>query len=167
MPFTRRSLIHQASSLALLTVDPAVGKRAGLSTELDYLTARRARLERCRDQLDRQWAAAYRELPDWCRPGPKYTDIEDNVFGPNVGWPGAEREAIPLSDGCILLQPSPADLRALFNQDVAEHSRQTAIERYRTESRQLISRLRARRALQVAVYCRLRPRCGYSGDRTR
>lgn len=151
MPFTRRSLIFQASSLALLSVDSAVAERAGPATDLDYLKAMRTRLQERRDQLDRHWGAVYRQLPAWCRAGPKYSDGDGNAVGPTVGWPAAVGEAIPLSDGCVLVRPAPTDLRALFNKDVPEHLRQARIERYRARSRQLISRLRASRALQRAV----------------
>jgi hypothetical protein len=150
MHLSRRSFVRHAATASLLAVN-AGEDRGLLATELDRLNHRRAQLQEQLDQLDRQWRMAHQRLPEWCRPGPKYSDATGNTYGPRVGWPGAEVEAIRLTGGGYLIRPSPSDLRALFYANVAERSRELAAKQYQIRSTQLIRRLRARRAAQRAV----------------
>lgn len=55
--------------------------------EIAILLRRREELLEQRRQLDERWKVAYAQLPDWCRPGPKYRDIDGHDYGPRVGWP--------------------------------------------------------------------------------
>lgn len=119
---TRRRFI--AGSLLLPLTDTAAkadSKHSGQppNEEVAALLRRRDELLEQQRQLDERWKVANAQLPDWCKPGPKYRDQKGKEFGPLEGWPPIT-ELLVVEDGLVLLRPSLRDLRELF--DLAERN---------------------------------------------
>jgi hypothetical protein len=148
---TRRAILRTVGLLSVAALPPASNLTSSLASshpndELARLLKRRCELIARRDALDRKWLEAWKRLPSWCTPGPRYLDAEGNPGGPRVGWPeAAQSELIELGDGLLLARPSPADLRGLFDADLSAGSSDLAETLYRKRSRQLLFRLRAKR----------------------
>jgi hypothetical protein len=148
---TRRKII---ATMAALPVIGHCGGHADNNMPLDpqesdltRLWFKRAELIAQRDALDQRWLEVRRRLPSWTMPGPKYLDADERPEGPRVGWPAAiPTEMVKLNDGRVLVRPSPADLRAIYNAETQSMSASQAKANYRVRSRQLLIRLRAMRA---------------------
>lgn len=82
--------------------------------EVAALLRRRDELLEQQRQLDERWKIANAQLPDWCKPGPKYRDADGKEFGPLEGWPPIA-VLLVVEEGIVLLRPSLRDLRELFN----------------------------------------------------
>ena len=146
---TRRGFI--AGSLLLpLTHTTAKADNEPLSQpqneEVAALLRRRGELLEQQRQLDEQWKIANAQLPDWCKPGHKYRDIEGKEFGPKEGWPPVSKP-IPVEDFGFLVRPSPYDLREIFERNARNNGRSEAIDNYRASIRGLRSRLSERRRI--------------------
>ncbi|EFI50035.1 hypothetical protein [Afipia sp. 1NLS2] len=147
---TRRGFI--AGSLLLPLTQTAVRADSELPSqppneEVAVLLRRRDELLEQQRQLDERWKIAYAQLPDWCKLGPKYRDIEGNEFGPRVGWPPFSKP-IPVEGLGLLVRPSPDDLRRLFEDEVQRIGRTKAIDNYRASITDLRSQLSKRRRIE-------------------
>jgi hypothetical protein len=90
-----------------------------LNNEVAALLRRRDELLEQQRQLDERWKIANEQLPDWCKPGPKYRDLKGKEFGPLEGWPPIT-ELLVVDNSTVLLRPSLRNLRELF--DMAERT---------------------------------------------
>jgi hypothetical protein len=115
--------------------------------EISILSRRRAELLEQRRQLDERWKIAYAQLPDWCRPGPKYRDIEGRECGPRVGWPPLSKP-IQVEGLGFLVRASPADLREIFEKVARDSGQSEAISRYRASIVDLRRQLSERRCVE-------------------
>jgi hypothetical protein len=148
---TRRAILRTVGLLPIAALPPAADQVSKASPQpndvLTRLLDQRSELIARRDALDRKWLEAWPRLPSWCTPGPKFLDADGDASGPRVGWPeAAQSELIELGDGLMLARPSPADLRELFDADLSTGPHDLAENLYRKRSRQLLLRLRAKRA---------------------
>lgn len=150
---TRRQFIQRVSVL------PWVGRfdaatetitRGYEAERLKALRSRRAELVMQGRRLEEAWLSVRKQLPWWCVPGPKYLTEHGNSTGPIVGWPATQANRINLGTGQILQRPSPLDLRQLLGLEAIELSRDAAASNYRNRVKQLRSRLRRRRAQELA-----------------
>lgn len=144
----RRILIQAAiAAPALVGTVSGVGSgdaRAGSEIVQRLIRRRDELLAEC-DRLEARWRAIWPTLPDWCRSGPKYIDVDGEPFGERVGWPAARSNFIEVGKGRRLARPSPGDLRELYEKGRVELSSPTAAESYRVRVRQLRRRLSLRR----------------------
>ncbi len=111
------------------------------------LLRRRDELLNQQRQLDEQWKIANARLPDWCKPGPKYRDIEGKDFGPLEGWPPLSTPVVVEGVG-FLVRASIQDLRELFEDEIRGRSRGKAIDHYRTSITDLRCQLSKRRRME-------------------
>lgn len=121
-----------------------------LNEEAVALLGRRNELLEQQRQLDERWKIANAQLPDWCKPGPKYRNIEGREFGPLEGWPPLSTPVVVEGVG-FLVRASPVDLREQFSKDVRIRGGAEAIDRYRASIKDLRGRLSEARQLERAV----------------
>ncbi|WP_454002228.1 hypothetical protein [Afipia felis] len=113
---TRRGFIAGSLLLPLTQTSTKAGLKSvtvSLNEEIPALLRRRDELLEQRRQLDERWKIAYEQLPDWCRPGPKYRGIDGHGYGPRVGWPPLSKP-IQVEGLGFLVRASPHDLREIF-----------------------------------------------------
>jgi hypothetical protein len=115
--------------------------------EVAVLLRRREELLKQQRQLGERWKVANAQLPDWCKPGHKYRDIDGNEFGSRVGWPPLT-EPIPVEALGFLVRASPLDLREIFEKNVRINGRSEAIDGYRASIMDLRRQLSDRRRIE-------------------
>lgn len=142
---TRRRFVAGSVLLPIASHSSPESGAHEISNELARLQLRRAALIAERERLDQIWHTAYRALPRWCRPGPKYLTASGDPEGSIVGWPDVGENSIQLASEKRLVRPSPHDLRVLFEAEMLNTSHAPAARNYRDRSDQLRSRLRLRR----------------------
>lgn len=116
---TRRQFIANSALLPIVTrptlANGVIPTESLKGDELTRLLRRRDELIAECERLDQIWLSAYRQLPSWCKLGPKYLNEHSEPLGPNVGWPAARVNFIQMSPIKVLMRPSPCDLRELFD----------------------------------------------------
>lgn len=145
---SRRSVLQGAAALPVVDLAGLVLQTSAdiaRADELHSLWLRRRELISRSCELDRVWVECRSQLPEWCLPGPKYQNSNENKEGPIVGWPETDGDLVADGDQW-LLRPSPMDFRRLFNNDGGTQ-RQTAGSPYMEQMGFLRYRLRERRAL--------------------
>lgn len=148
---TRRRFIAGSVLLPLVSRSPLESGAQDTSDELARLQLRRAALIAERERLDQIWRTAYRAMPRWCRPGPKYMASSGDPEGAIVGWPDAGENYIQLALEKRLVRPSPYDLRVMFEAETLNLSHEAATSNYRSRIKQLRNRLRLRQEYYRSV----------------
>jgi hypothetical protein len=115
--------------------------------EVTALLRRHDELLEQQRQLDERWKIANAQLPDWCKPGPKYRDIEGREFGPLEGWPPLSTPVVVEGVG-FLVRASPCDLRKLFEKDVQRIGRKEASDGCRAAISNIRRKKRERRRIE-------------------
>jgi hypothetical protein len=116
---SRRAVFRSLAAAGAIVAVPAAALAAAApeppsaadSRALD-LWRRRQRVQRICDERSAAQDAAYAQLPEWARPGPKYLGRDGGAWGDErTGWPiAADLSRRPLMWDCVNARPSPDEL---------------------------------------------------------
>jgi hypothetical protein len=103
---TRRRFIAGSRLLPLTHAAAKADREPPSQPPNQEVSADRDELLKQQRQLDERWKIANAQLPDWCKPGHKYRDIEGKGFGDRVRWPPLSAR-IAIDGVGLLVRASP------------------------------------------------------------
>jgi hypothetical protein len=154
-PLPRRALLKAGAALPILATAGVLSQPIAAASDpdgrIEALWAERAEIMREVEILGVLASAAVEKLPWWARPGPVWLNSDGSFSGEGSGWPAIQDMQPSEFRGALRkVRPDPRDIKMEFERSVSlwPQGREKARAIYRRHMRELVQRLRAKRAIE-------------------